>query len=47
MNTMEDKIYGSDLEDRLLALKRSLRLAELESSLQSYESQQDYEESTK
>ena len=42
MNTMEDKIYGSDLEDRLLELKhRSDALDE------GYESQKDYEESTK
>jgi len=47
IQTTEDKVYGSDLENRIWELKRELRLAELESSIEGHESYKDHEESTK
>ncbi len=46
MNTMEDKIYGSDLEDRLLELAHGETGLD-KAYAEGYGSQKDYEESTK
>jgi len=44
--TIEDKVYGSDLEDRLLGLKHSQENRS-DALDEGYCSQKDYEESTK